>query len=151
MLLTLKNRALTKLYNSGMNHKKRNDIILIAIIIIAAALLLFIKSGRLGSLSISDNGLSSGLSIVITVDDKEVYREQADRVQFPAEIDIDGYSGGHNVFIINKNDQDNIEISCTEADCPDRICVETGKVSTPDQPIVCLPHRVTARIVKNSV
>ncbi len=133
-----------------MNHKKRNDIILIAIIIIAAVLLFFIKNGRFGSLSILGNGLSSDLSIVVTVDDKEVYRERADRVQLPAQIDIDGYSGGCNVFIINKNDAGNIEISCVEADCPDKICVETGKVSTPDQPIVCLPHRVTARIVKSS-
>ena len=133
-----------------MDRKKRNDIILIVIIIIAAALLFAVKSGGFGRLNILGNGLPSDLSIVITVDDKEVYRERADRLQLPAQIDIDGYSGGYNVFIINKNDSDNIEISCIEADCPDKICVETGKVSAPDQPIVCLPHRVTARIVKNS-
>lgn len=133
-----------------MNRKKRNDIILIAIIIIAAVMLLAVKSGCLSWLGFMDNGLPSDLSIVITVDDKEVYRERADKLQLPAEIDIDGYSGGYNVFIVNKDDSDNIEISCIEADCPDKICVETGKVSTPDQPIVCLPHRVTARIVKSS-
>lgn len=139
-----------KLEIQGMDQKKRNDIILIAIIIIAAALLFFERNGRFGRLNILGNGLSSDLSIVVTVDDKEVYRERADRLQLPAEIDIDGYSGGYNVFIINKDDADNIEISCIEADCPDKICVDTGKVSAPDQPIVCLPHRVTARIVKNS-
>lgn len=131
-----------------MDRKKRNDIILIAVIIAAAALLFAVKSGCLGKLGIFGKGASSDLSIVITVDDKEVYREQADRLKLPAKIDIDGYSGGHNTFIVDKDDSGDIEISCIEADCPDKICVETGKVSTPDQPIVCLPHRVTARIIR---
>lgn len=133
-----------------MNHKKRNDIILIAIIVIAAALWFCLKSGALSKLNIGGNGLDASESIVITVDDEEVYRERADRITLPAEVDVDGYSGGYNIFIINKNESGEPEIYCIEADCPDKICVETGHVSTPDQPIVCLPHRVTARIVRSS-
>lgn len=128
--------------------KKRNDIILIAVIIIAAALWFCIGSGSLRRIGIFGSGNSSDASVVITVNDKEVYKERADKIKLPAELDIDGYSGGHNVFVIDSDDSGNIVISCIEADCPDKICVETGQVSTPDQPIVCLPHRVTARIVK---
>lgn len=131
-----------------MDRKKRNDIILIAVIVIAAALLYAVKSGHLEKLGIFGSSAASDLSIVITVDDKEVYRERADRLQLPAKIDIDGYSGGYNTFTVDKDESGNIEISCIEADCPDKICVETGRVSTPDQPIVCLPHRVTARIIR---
>ena len=129
-----------------MNHKKKNDIILIAVIILAAALWFCSRSGAFGRLHIGGNGLDASESIVITVDDEEVYRERADRINLPAELDIDGYNGGYNIFIINKNESEELEIYCIEADCPDKICVETGHVSMPDQPIVCLPHRVTARI-----
>ena len=34
----------------------------------------------------------------------------------------------------------------TEADCPDKICVNTGKISKIGETIVCLPHRVVVEI-----
>ena len=35
----------------------------------------------------------------------------------------------------------------SHADCPDRICVGTGRVSRPGQTIVCLPAKVTVTVV----
>ena len=32
------------------------------------------------------------------------------------------------------------------ADCPDRICVRTGRITRAGQTIVCLPHRVTVTV-----
>ena len=37
--------------------------------------------------------------------------------------------------------------SMTEAGCPDHLCVKTGKISKKGQTIVCLPARVTVRII----
>ena len=34
------------------------------------------------------------------------------------------------------------------ADCPDKICVKQGKISKRGQTIICLPHKLTVRIVK---
>lgn len=33
-------------------------------------------------------------------------------------------------------------VQMAEADCPDQICVKTGRVSLPGGVIACLPHRV---------
>ena len=33
-----------------------------------------------------------------------------------------------------------------DADCPDKVCVKTGKIKNPGQTIVCLPHRTVIEI-----
>ena len=53
------------------------------------------------------------------------------------------------------NDGNTIEIRdgsvrMSEADCPDKICVKTGRISRSGQSIVCAPHRVTVTITGNS-
>lgn len=40
------------------------------------------------------------------------------------------------------------KIRMIDADCPDRICVNTGWTNSPALPIVCLPHKVTVTIKK---
>lgn len=126
-----------------MKGFKRNDIILTAVLIILAAAVYFAAGAGKGSAAAGDE------SIVITVDDKEVYRKNVSEITVPETVETDGYNGGHNVFVIDRNAGGAYEISCIEADCPDKVCVDTGAVSIPDQPIVCLPHRITARIIKN--
>ncbi|MBQ3706435.1 MAG: NusG domain II-containing protein [Clostridia bacterium] len=37
-------------------------------------------------------------------------------------------------------------IRITAADCPDKICVNTGWISDSAAPIVCLPHRLVIRL-----
>ena len=133
-----------------MEHKKKNDIILIVLLIVAAALCFFAKSGALKNSGTSDKSEDGGLRLVITVDDKEVYSEPAESLELPKELKIEGAEGGSKIFVIDKDAEGKIGVCCTEADCPDKICVQTGRISVPDQPIVCLPHRVTARFVKNS-
>lgn len=50
-------------------------------------------------------------------------------------------NGGTNLLII-KNGQ----AYMTEADCPDRTCVKTGRISYKGQSIVCLPNKISVRI-----
>ena len=40
----------------------------------------------------------------------------------------------------------NGEAFLTDADCPDRLCVQTGKIRYDGQTIVCLPHRVIVAV-----
>ncbi len=42
------------------------------------------------------------------------------------------------------------KISVTAADCPDKVCVNTGAVSGGNIPIICLPHKLEIRIVSGS-
>ncbi|MBR4895991.1 MAG: NusG domain II-containing protein, partial [Clostridia bacterium] len=37
-------------------------------------------------------------------------------------------------------------IRIVSADCPDKICVDTGWISDSAAPIVCLPHRLVIRL-----
>ena len=37
-------------------------------------------------------------------------------------------------------------IRVSQADCPDQVCVDQGWISDGTAPIVCLPHRLTARV-----
>ena len=40
----------------------------------------------------------------------------------------------------------NETIAIDEADCPDKICVQTGAISKPGEIIVCLPHKLIIEI-----
>lgn len=40
-------------------------------------------------------------------------------------------------------------IRVTDADCPDKVCVQTGAISCGAVPIICLPHRLEIVIVSS--
>jgi hypothetical protein len=40
-------------------------------------------------------------------------------------------------------------ISFIHSDCPDQICVKTGKISKPGQAAVCLPAKISVKITGN--
>ena len=41
---------------------------------------------------------------------------------------------------------ENEQIAVTAADCPDKICVQTGAISAPGEIIACLPHKLIIEI-----
>ena len=41
---------------------------------------------------------------------------------------------------------ENEHISVTGADCPDKICMQTGTISAPGEIIACLPHQLIIEI-----
>jgi|SRR3712207_5718920 len=49
---------------------------------------------------------------------------------------------GKNVIKIHDNG-----VEMTTADCPDKVCVNTGFINKPNQSIVCLPHKLSVKIV----
>ena len=59
-------------------------------------------------------------------------------------LDTDGeylLAGGKNMLVIKDG-----YAYMTEADCPDRTCVKTGKISKTGESIVCLPNKISVVI-----
>ncbi|MBF4694786.1 NusG domain II-containing protein [Fusibacter ferrireducens] len=60
-------------------------------------------------------------------------------------------------YVLDSEDEVNVvqikngEVSVTEANCHDLICVKTGAISKPGEIIVCLPHKFTVEIVSNEM
>lgn len=50
--------------------------------------------------------------------------------------------GGYNIVEISGG-----RVRVRDADCPDKLCVATGRIAAPPQQIVCLPHRVVVKVV----
>lgn len=107
---------------------KKADVILVAGIL-AAALAAF--------LIIEFAVKKQGGCAVVTVDGKEygTYRLSED-----ATVTVEN-GHGNNVIIIEGG-----SVRMEQADCPDRICVNTGKISRTGETIVCLPHRIVIEI-----
>lgn len=57
-------------------------------------------------------------------------------VMEPEELTLTCDSGRNTIYIAPK------EIRMQSADCPDQICVKSGKLIEGGLPIVCLPHRL---------
>ena len=49
--------------------------------------------------------------------------------------------GGYNTLVILSG-----EVWLSEADCPNLLCVKTGKIRYAGQSIVCMPHKLAVRI-----
>ncbi len=66
------------------------------------------------------------------------------RITEPEDIIISSPDGGTNTVHIEHG-----AISVSDADCPDRLCVKQGEITNGIYPIVCLPHKLVVRIVKD--
>lgn len=80
-----------------------------------------------------------GETVVIKVDGA-VVKQLA--LNSNTELDIAGYQGGINKIVVSEG-----SVFMSYADCPDELCVHTGKISKTGETIVCLPHRVVVEII----
>ena len=114
---------------------KKLSIIRISDIILCAGLLLGALCVWCAIFFVQKNRGVDGLIVVVSVDGEEYYRGLigADR----KEIDIDG----HNRVIISDG-----EVWMEQADCPDKLCILQGKISSSGQTIICLPNKVMVTI-----
>ncbi len=106
---------------------KKTDIILLVAIVLVAAVALTVIYLVLGG---------SGEVVVVTVDGEEYARLPLDE---DTQITI-ASENGTNVLVIKDG-----EAYISEASCPDKICVHTGKADEVKS-IVCLPNKVTVRV-----
>jgi len=115
--------------NKVKNNKKyRSDLILIAALLAAGAVLCIILMLT----------MKTGGTVQVTVDGKTVKTFPLDK---DTSYEIAGFEGGRNMLVI-KDGQAWIE----EADCPDGLCVNMGRISKNGQSVICLPHRVVVSI-----
>lgn len=79
-----------------------------------------------------------GAAVVVEQDGREIARYvlSEDRTER-----IEG-EGGYNTLVIEGG-----QAWLSEADCPNQLCVKTGKIRYAGQSIVCLPHKLAVRIV----
>lgn len=118
---------------TGKNTKIKRDIFLIAAFLCVALIIyafLYLSSYE-------------GDIVIVKVDGtvvKELPLNQDD------EFTVSGFQGGINSIIIR-----NGSVLASDADCPDKLCVKTGKINRVGETIVCLPHRVVVEIKSNSV
>lgn len=78
-----------------------------------------------------------GGTVIVEQDGRETarYALSEDRT-----VRIEG-QGGYNLLVIRDG-----EVWLSEADCPNLLCVKTGKIRYAGQSIVCLPHKLAVRI-----
>ena len=93
-----------------------------------AALLIFIIIGAAitGTVMWFMRNSQSADKITIKVDGNVVY---SDSVKKDTEVNVEGYDGGYNHVVVK-----NGKVSVTEADCPDKVCVNAGEIGTPETP-----------------
>lgn len=112
------------------NASKKHDLILIFVLLLFSAFL---------GIYFHFLHQKPALRAEVTIDGKVV--EVLDLSQ-NQEITIHGARNGTNHLII-----ENGEIWCSDASCPDRVCVHQGKQSMDGDIIVCLPNLMIVQIL----
>ena len=130
--MLLYNVSVTNKRSKALDNKvrlKRDIILVLSMVIIAAAAFLIINFAV----------KKDGSYAVIKVDGNVI--KTLDLNSGETTIEVNGYQGGVNKVVINDG-----KVSMTEADCPDELCVKTGKISRVGETIVCPPDRVVVEI-----
>lgn len=107
---------------------KKNDFIIIFSILAVAVACMFILYMNKGSKTCVKIYVDNELVATLPIDENR-------------EFDIEGVNGSHNLLVI-----ENGKIYMKEADCPDKICIQTGFVTDLTQTIVCVPNHVVVTI-----
>ncbi len=102
---------------------KKGDIALILCTLLLAAALLLLWPAPGGE-----------LTAVVMQDGKVLHRIALNGIEKPIEIEVDGAYHNH---IIAENGRIRFE----SADCPDKICVNTGWLNRAGQSAACLPNK----------
>lgn len=79
---------------------------------------------------------------VIRQNGKIIKEIDLNSIKEPYEFEIKTNDGHSNTIRVEYG-----KIAITDADCPDKVCVNTGYISDGVIPIVCLPHRLSVTIV----
>ena len=109
----------------------RNDIILIAsVIILCIVAMLFFNTTK-----------EEGGKAVVVIDGKEVASYSLDE---PKEIRLEN-KGGYNILVIEDG-----YAFIKDASCHDKICVNHNKKKYNGETIVCLPNKITVKIVSDN-
>ena len=123
--------------NGNETGKRKNDLLLIGALFLAALLSVCVFRG-------SRAFAGTSYSVVIRQDGETVVEE---KITGEKEYQIACPDGGVNVIRV-RSAEEGYGIECVEADCPEHTCMEQGFITLPEEPVVCLPHRLTA-VIRN--
>lgn len=115
-----------------MDKKKRKSLFLFCFICVLASVSLILQQTIF---------TKSGRYALVEVGGKEVARLSLNK---DAEIQVGTVEEGYNIIKVQDG-----SVAVTETDCPDKICVNTGKLRTTGGVIVCLPHKLVVTVVGN--
>ena len=115
------------------NKKIKKDAVLVLLCIIISAAVYFI---------INIYVKKDGAYAVVKVDGEIIRSLELNK---NTSVIVHGYQGGSNTIVV-----DNGQVYMTDADCPDKLCERTGRISRTGESIVCLPHRVVVEIQGNT-
>lgn len=110
---------------------KRDMILAAAILIIAAAVFTFNYFSHRAPAAIAQ----------VTVEGKLVDTLDLSK---DTELTVTGAAGGTNHLIVKDG-----EIWCSEATCPDKLCVRQGKKHLNGDTIVCLPNKMVVTVISS--
>jgi len=111
--------------------QKRDFILIATLLLIALASLGMIRFSRPAPAATAE----------ITVDGEVV--EQLD-LSKDTEVTITGSRGGFNHLIVKDG-----QIWCSQASCPDKVCIHQGRKHLSSDTIVCLPNKMIVTIIGN--
>jgi hypothetical protein len=120
---------------TAMKFAKKSDIIIIAAAVLAGLVLWAYSGGLFGR----PEGLRAEIyykSELVRTIDLTAGKEESFSVDGLPDVVFHLYSDGSIAFI--------------ESDCPDKVCVRTGKIHAAGQMSACLPNQVYIKIVGNS-
>lgn len=84
---------------------------------------------------------SSGVYACIYSDGKLVERIRLDNIEGTYTRRIETGDGGYNTVEAKKG-----KIHVSEASCPDKVCINTGYISSSALPVSCLPNKLIIKI-----
>lgn len=85
--------------------------------------------------------LPQGTTAVVERDGETLLRQDLAALSAPWEVELPG-ADGHRVTVMLAPEGAWV----ARADCPDQVCVRTGKVTRAGESAVCLPARITLRL-----
>ncbi|HJB06957.1 MAG TPA: NusG domain II-containing protein [Candidatus Enterocloster faecavium] len=109
---------------------RRNDFLLLLLILVLAGVWLVFSHFR----------SAPGLIAQVAVDGQVIETLPLDQ---DGEFDIPGIDGGNNHLIVKDG-----QIWCSQATCPDHLCMKQGKKSMANETIVCLPNRMSVTVLE---
>lgn len=114
--------------------KNRYLIIIVGVILLGSLIVVFFFRGK-----------QTGSVAAIYRDGNLLKSIDLDKVTEPYEFTVE-CENGTNVIRVERN-----RISVTDADCPDKICVNTGAIPDNGSEIICLPHRLEIRLEETDI
>ncbi len=85
--------------------------------------------------------LPGGTEAVVERDGQELFRQKLSRLSGPETVQIDGENGIALTVVFYPDGA-----AVTSSQCPDKICVHTGKLTKAGETAICLPAKVVLRL-----